>query len=64
MKSKDNDAAMTRWLDELDVMGRAAPLDALQRHLARAPDPEHPDVAFVARFVAAREIAPANGSFS
>jgi len=58
MKSKDHDAAMTRWLDQLEVMGFAAPLDALQKHLARAPDPEHPDVAFVAGFVAARGVAP------
>jgi hypothetical protein len=58
MKSERQcDAAMTRWLDALDVLGRAAPLDALQTHLARAPEPAHPDVAFLAGYVAALQVA-------
>jgi hypothetical protein len=58
MKSKVHDAAMTRWLDHLDVIGRAAPLYTLQKHLTRAPDPEHSDVVFLAGFVAAQIVAP------
>ncbi len=58
MKSKTHDAAMTRWRDRLDVLGRAAPVDALRKHLDRAPDSGHPDVVFLGGFVAAREVAP------
>lgn len=57
LESRKLDAAMTRWLDRLDVIGRAAPIEQLRKHLDRAPDLGHPEVVFLAGFVAAREVA-------
>jgi hypothetical protein len=58
MESQKYDAMdLDRWLDELDVLGRHAPIDVLQAHLVRAPDPEHPDVTFLAEYVAALQVA-------
>ena len=47
---------MESWLAELDMLGFDAPLHVLEHHLHVAPDGEHPDVAFLAGFLAAMRV--------
>lgn len=46
---------MTAWQEALDMAGLTASLEELRAHLDAAPDPDHPDAAFLRGYLASQE---------
>lgn len=56
MESDYCDAMFDRWLHELEILSSNAPLDVLQRHLDRVTDLDPPDLRFLRKHLALRQI--------